>query len=120
MTDYAKPTTVGDALREQRLSLKYQADRLRADAAMLIARAETVEKIAWDLDADADKYDQYQPDPTKPDVRVLRDIAENYSHTSITDDHIHEPTTGGERWCAPCFAWRVLNGSPNAYEGAKV
>ena len=115
MVDYAKPTTVGDALREQMRSLKFSAERLRADAAMLIARAETVEKIGWDLDADADQYDQYQPDPSKPDVAVLRDIANNYAHTPTNDEnHINEPTTGGERWCAPCFAWRTLNGSPDA------
>lgn len=67
MTDYAKPTTVGDAFREQVRSLKLAAERLRADAAMLIARAETVEKIGWDLDAEADRYDKWQPKPLLAD-----------------------------------------------------
>lgn len=53
-------------------------------------------------------------------VTVVRHIAESCSHTpSLRDgDHIHEPTTGGERFCGPCHAWRVLNGSPDAHEEA--
>lgn len=49
----------------------------------------------------------------------LRNIAHNMSHTrSDGEFHIDEPTTGGARFCGPCHAWRVMNGSPDAYEGA--
>ena len=57
-------------------------------------------------------------------IREIRNIAENFDHTptpplGAKDSHIHEPTTGGERFCGPCHAWRTLNGSPEAYENGR-
>lgn len=50
----------------------------------------------------------------------LRDIATDMSHAAYhettEDSHIYESSTGGQRFCGPCHAWRVLNGTPNLWE----
>lgn len=95
--------------------LGWQAD---CDACGWHTRATTDREWAYDMaDLHRERCSSARDDYGRNLLRHLRHIANNCAHTpSLTeDDHIHEPTTGGERWCAPCYAWRVLNGSPDAY-----
>ena len=48
-------------------------------------------------------------------TEALRYIALHCGHfPGLEPGHIQEPSTGGMRYCGPCHAWRVLNGSPYA------
>lgn len=47
----------------------------------------------------------------------LKDIATDMSHEAYHEhEHIYEMSTGGQRFCGPCHAWRILNGTPHLWE----
>lgn len=118
MSDHANPA----------IHVRMKDDDLAVIADLASIPVEKVRGIVWL----AEKHVRETDGPPLPDVvrtarahsdhliRQIRNIAQNFAHTSSThgakDSHIHEPTTGGERFCGPCHAWRILNGSPEAYE----
>lgn len=67
MTDFAKPTTPGDVLRETARQLEYREKRLRLDAEKLLAQAEELVVARMDIERDADRYDKYQTKVVIPD-----------------------------------------------------
>lgn len=61
MTDYAKPTTPGDALRNAARDLLAKAKQHRIEQERQRERADALETAAYDLEADAERWDKYQP-----------------------------------------------------------
>lgn len=75
MTDFAKPTTPGDALRVTAKEIEYREKRLRRDAEKLLAQAEELAVARMDIERDADRWDQYQP-AAKESLPAATNVAE--------------------------------------------
>lgn len=60
MTDYAKPTSPGTALRDAARNLRWHADDHERQARDHKLLSTAFKERAHDLEADADLYDKYQ------------------------------------------------------------
>jgi hypothetical protein len=61
VTDFAKPTTPGAALREFAANLKWKAQEHRREGAEHLALADAIDALRLQAENDADRWDKYQP-----------------------------------------------------------